>query len=120
MTSHHLRAWLAAAAIVPAMSLAANTNDGMPTPDGVIAIDDIKRGTTVSVQGKVERIMDTDEFRLSDASGDVVVYVGYRNMVPVKVGETVVVDGFVDDDFFVEIYARQITHQDGRVTTLMQ
>jgi len=102
------------------VGLAANSNNGMAAPDGVIAIDDIKRGTTVSVQGKVERILDTDEFRLSDSSGDVVVYVGYRNMVPVNVGENVIVDGIVDDDFFIEIYARQITHEDGRVTQLTQ
>jgi len=85
-----------------------------------MAINDIERDTTVSVQGTVECILDDDEFRLSDSSGDVVVYVGYRNIVSVTVDENVIVNGFVDDDLFVEIYARQIIHEDGRITQLKQ
>lgn len=83
----------------------------------VTPIGDLQRGTTVTVAGTVERITDEDEFRLADASGTVRVYVG-PNWVPANVGETVTVDGFVDNDFGpLEIYARSLTRADGTVVT---
>lgn len=109
-------ALLAVALMAPGLSAA--VDEGL-TPNhqrNITAIDDIKRGSMVTVKGTVERILDTDEFRLSDASGDVVVYVGYRNFVPVNEGETVTVTGFVDNDLLLEIYAREISHSDGRTT----
>lgn len=84
----------------------------------ITAIADAQRGTMVTVQGVVERITDEDEFRLTDASGSIRIYVG-PNWVPVEVGETVTVDGFVDDDIIGprEIYARSLTRYDGTVIT---
>lgn len=83
----------------------------------ITAIADAQRGTVVTVQGTVERITDEDEFRLADASGNVRVYVG-PNWVPAEVGETVIVNGFVDDDLGPrEIYARTLTRADGTVIT---
>jgi uncharacterized protein YdeI (BOF family) len=83
----------------------------------ITPIAEAQRGTMVTVQGTVERITDEDEFRLADASGTIRIYVG-PNWVPAEVGETVVVDGFVDDDLGPrEIYARSLTRADGTVIT---
>ncbi len=80
-------------------------------------IGDLQRGTIVTVEGTVERITDEDEFRLTDASGTVRIYVG-SNWVPANVGEAVTVYGFVDDDLGpLEIYARSLTRADGTVIT---
>lgn len=70
----------------------------------------------VTVKGTVDRITDEDEFRMSDKTGRVRVYVG-PNWVPVDVGEVITVRGFVDDDIIgpLEIYARDITRADGTV-----
>jgi uncharacterized protein YdeI (BOF family) len=86
-----------------------------PTTEVVTPVGDLKRGTMVTVQGTVERILDTDEFRLTDKSGSVRVYVG-PNWVPADVGEVVTVRGFVDDDIGpLELYARSLTRADGSV-----
>lgn len=84
----------------------------------ITPIADAQRGTFVTVQGTVERITDEDEFRLVDTSGHIRIYVG-PNWVPAEVGETVVVNGFVDDDLIAprEIYARSLTRADGSVIT---
>ena len=81
-------------------------------------IADAARGTMVTVQGTVERITDEDEFRLTDATGSIKIYVG-PNWVPAELGETVTVSGFVDDNLIGprEIYARELTRADGSVVT---
>jgi hypothetical protein len=65
-------------------------------PD-ITPIAEAQRGTMVTVQGTVERITDEDEFRLTDATGSILVYVG-PNLVPADVDEAITVSGFVDDD----------------------
>ena len=84
----------------------------------VTPIAEIERGTMVTVAGTVDRITDEDEFRLVDASGSVRVYVG-PNWVPAELGESVTVNGFVDDDVTgpQEIYARSLTRADGTIIT---
>jgi uncharacterized protein YdeI (BOF family) len=78
-------------------------------------IGDLERGTMVTVAGEIERILDTDEFRLRDDSGAIRVCVG-PNWVPAPVGESVTVSGFVDNDFGrLELYARTLTRADGSV-----
>ena len=85
--------------------------------DTITPVSDAQRGTMVTVQGTVERITDEDEFRLADASGTIRIYVG-PNWVPANVGESVIVNGFVDDDPGPrEIYARSLTRADGTVIT---
>jgi uncharacterized protein YdeI (BOF family) len=84
----------------------------------VTSIADAARGTMVTVQGTVERITDEDEFRLTDATGSIQVYVG-PNWVPATLGEAVTVAGFVDDNLLgpKELYARELTRADGSVLT---
>lgn len=84
----------------------------------ITPVADAQRGTMVTVAGTVERITDEDEFRLTDSSGSIRIYVG-PNWVPAEVGESVTVNGFVDDDLLGprEIYARSLTRADGtRIT----
>ena len=85
--------------------------------DQITAVADAQRGTTVTVQGTVERITDEDEFQLADATGSIRIYVG-PNWVPADIGEIVIVNGFVDDDPGpLEIYARSLTRADGSMIT---
>ncbi len=91
--------------------LAATT--AAPALASVQPIAEVTRGSMVTVQGTVERITDEDEFRLSDASGSILIYVG-PTLVPAAVGDVVTVTGLVDDDPGpMEIYAREMTRADG-------
>ncbi len=87
------------------------------TDETITNIEDIKRGTTVKLQGNVSRILDEDEFRLEDDTGSVKIYIGWRNRVVVDVGERVTVKGFVDNDlidlFRPEVYAQELIREDG-------
>lgn len=67
----------------------------------------------VTVTGKIERILDKDEFRLADDTGTIRVYVG-PNWVPAQLGDSITVQGFVDDGIGpLELYARVMTLPDG-------
>jgi uncharacterized protein YdeI (BOF family) len=92
------------------------------TAEEITPIEKLASGMTVTVQGEVTRILDEDEFRIEDSTGSVRVYIGWQNRMPVPVGETVVVRGVVDDDlvsrFRPEIYAFEITREDGTVIKL--
>lgn len=79
----------------------------------------LTRGQLVEVRGMVARITDEDEFILSDASGQVRVYVG-PNFVPASEGEAITVFGRVDDDGLLEIYASRIIRADGTEVALPQ
>ena len=111
-----LLAVLTALAACPQASLQAEeVADEQPAAEIMTPVGDLQRGTMVTVHGTVERILDTDEFRLTDKSGSVRVYVG-PNWVPAEVGEAVTVRGFVDDDIGpLELYARSLTRADGSV-----
>ena len=103
---------LLAACALGAMILTAGTNAAAAA--GTTPIAEVRRGTMVAVAGTVDRILDTDEFRLRDASGAIRIYVG-PNWVPVDVGERVTVRGFVDNDLRKEVYAREIVRADGSI-----
>ena len=92
------------------MGLSSASASGLPTP-----IADLQHGATVTVAGTVTRITDEDEFRLTDGSGTVRVYIG-PNWVPAHVGEAVVVDGIVDGEFSpYEISAQSLVRADGTI-----
>jgi len=83
----------------------------------ITSIADAERGTMVTLQGTVDRIMDTDEFRLRDSTGTIEVDIG-SSWMPADVGEAVTVQGFMDDDIGPrELYARTMTRADGTVVT---
>jgi uncharacterized protein YdeI (BOF family) len=108
MEAHYMRS---GAATFAALAMLAGTAGAEPpaTPIG-----ELRRGTTVTVTGTVARITDDDTFRLSDATGSVLVYVG-PNPVPAETGERVTVNGTVDDDPGpLEIYARRLIRANGQ------
>ena len=82
----------------------------------ITPIDEVQRGTAVTVDGTVERILDEDEFRLADASGRIDVYIG-PNVMPANLGDRVLVRGIVDDGLTREIYAREMVLPDGSTIT---
>jgi uncharacterized protein YdeI (BOF family) len=83
--------------------------------EALTPVDELQRGTMATVSGTVERVLDTDEFRLADDTGQIRIYVG-PNWVPAAVGEAITVFGFVDDGIGpLELYARSLTRADGTV-----
>lgn len=99
-------------ATILALVYVASVQAGSLTP-----LSELQRGTMVSVEGVVDRILDKDEFRLSDDTGHVRVYVG-PDWVPITTGERVRIQGFVDDGIGPrEIYARSLTREDGTEVT---
>lgn len=95
---------------------------GSETGEKITKIGEVTRGANVTLKGQVTRILDDDEFRLTDETGSIRIYIGWRNRVMVKVGETVTVRGFVDDDlinvFRPEVYANELVREDGTVIRL--
>jgi uncharacterized protein YdeI (BOF family) len=89
--------------------------------DMLTALGLVGRGQHVTIEGEVTRVRD-DEFVLRDATGSIEVYIGYRNRMPVRVGDTVRVIGVSDDDTLPglrpDIYADRLVLADGRVITL--
>ena len=76
-------------------------------------IADLQVGETVTITGTVQRITDSDEFRLKDETGSVLVYIGPNN-VPFDLGEKVTVTGIVDREIGqLEVYARSAQRADG-------
>ena len=92
------------------------------TPEKITKIEDVTRGASVTLQGKVTRILVEDEFRLADETGSIRIYIGWRNRVMVTVGESITVRGFVDDDlvnvFRPEVYVNEPVRGDGTLVRL--
>ena len=98
-----LRAFATALVFLLAGSAAASADD----------IADLRRGAMAEVSGTVERVLDYDEFRLKDATGNVRVYVGPQGHT-LQEGQKVAVKGRVDDDLGpLEIYATEIRVEGG-------
>ena len=92
------------------------------SPEKITKIEDVTRGASVTLQGKVTRILVEDEFRLADETGSIRIYIGWRNRVMVTVGESITVRGFVDDDlvnvFRPKVYANEPVREDGTLVRL--
>jgi uncharacterized protein YdeI (BOF family) len=87
----------------------------------VIPISQVRRGQRVTLAGVVDRIRDSDEFILRDDTGRIEIYIGWRNAMPVSMGERVTVFGVADDDVFPgrrpDVYADRILREDGSLVT---
>jgi uncharacterized protein YdeI (BOF family) len=90
----------------------------------ITPIRDVRRGQAVTLQGEVRRLRDSDEFVLRDDTGTITIYIGWRNRMPVSVGQRVTVVGTADDDALPglrpEIYAARIVLPDGRTVELIR
>jgi uncharacterized protein YdeI (BOF family) len=90
----------------------------------VTPIRDVRRGQAVKLQGQVQRLRDSDEFVLRDDTGTITIYIGWRNRMPVTVGQRVTVIGTADDDVIPgsrpEIYASHVVLEDGRTVGLIR
>ncbi len=96
-----------------------------PAADATITpIRDVRRGQSVTLRGTVQRVRDTDEFVLRDDTGSITIYIGWRNRMPVAVGQLVTVIGTADDDVLPglrpEIYASGVVLPDGRTVDLIR
>lgn len=85
--------------------------------EGLTAVSEVRRGQRVMLRGEVQRIRDEDEFILSDGTGRIKVYTGWKNEMHVREGETVTVEGRADDDVLPlmrpEIYASALVLANG-------
>jgi uncharacterized protein YdeI (BOF family) len=82
--------------------------------DGVSSIGGLVRNTMVTIEGTVTRASEEDEFIIRDSTGSVQVYTG-RTFFTVNVGDVVSVTGLVDESAQLEVYADEITFEDGTV-----
>lgn len=95
------------------------------SPDPIPGIDDreltpieeLQVNTMVHVSGEVTRVTDEDEFILADSTGEIKVFTSSRFFVA-EPGERVVVRAFVDDGLVRELYAQEVFHEDGSVTSI--
>lgn len=71
----------------------------------------------ITLNGTLERWLDDDEFILSDDTGSIGVYIGPHE-VPATVGERLTVNGQVDDDLPLEVYADTLQRADGSTFTV--
>lgn len=103
--------------------------DAAPTPAAkadaaVTSVRAVRRGQSVTLRGEVQRLRDSDEFVLRDDTGTITIYIGWRNRMPVSVGQIVTVVGTADDDVIPgrrpEIYASRIVLPDGRAVELIR
>lgn len=105
------------------LTLAVSAWAQAPEADSIRPIGDLRRGEFVAVRGEVIRFRDHDEIRLQDVTGRVDVYLGEqpRARPPFRIGDTITVAGWVDDDLFdfpKEIYASEIILSDGTVLSV--
>lgn len=106
----------ATTSVSPSPGESSGLDSPQEAPD-VISIGALQKNTMVTVQGVVQRISDEDEFVIADETGSVKVSTG-NQFFTVEQGEWVIVEGFVDDDLILEIYAQQITREDGTEVTI--
>lgn len=86
----------------------------------VTAIKDVKRNQPVTVAGTVDRFHDEDEISLRDETGTLRIYLGPQPAA-LELGQRIEVSGFMDDDLVGnELYAREITFEDGTVLTVVR
>lgn len=91
---------------------ASPANPGLTTD-----IANLRNNTFVTLTGEVTRVSEEDEFILTDPTGSVQIFTG-ESFFTVTQGEIVTVTGLVDRSIILEVYAKEIQHQDGTITTI--
>lgn len=86
----------------------------------VTKISELHNYTNSNIKGEVTKILDEDEFRLEDSSGEIKVYTGWKNTNVVKKGETIIVNGKLDPGIIKEFYATEIFKENGEIIKLKQ
>jgi len=84
----------------------------------IIKISELQNYTDSYIQGEVIKMLDEDEFRLQDSSGNIKVYTGWKNTNMVKKGDHITVRGKVDPGMVREFYATEIIKEDGEAIIL--
>ena len=74
---------------------------------------------TITFEGSVERIIDSDTFTVATDAGSERVYLSRTEGVPFATGETLTVTGIVDSFPRREIYATRIVRADGSEMTFV-
>lgn len=95
----------------------------VPTEDEIREISSLRRGEFAIVRGEIIRFRDRDELRIQDETGrlDIDLGDGVSDPRVLKVGDTIMVVGWVDDDLFDfprDLYANEIFLSDGTVITI--
>ena len=93
------------------------TAGSLSRAETITPIAEAIRGAAEAARGAVARVLDHDEIRLADASGDIVVYPGPEPPT-IGAGEELTIRGRIDDDRPQELYAREIIRADGNVVAL--
>lgn len=83
-------------------------------PGESTAVADARRGDHVRLAGTVVRVTDGDQFRLSDDSGSIAIFLPWNGPSLVTVGDAVLIEGIVDDDMTFglarpKVYATALT-----------
>ncbi|ALO16824.1 hypothetical protein L21SP5_03209 [Salinivirga cyanobacteriivorans] len=84
----------------------------------ITKISELQNYTDSYIKGEVIKILDEDEFRLEDSSGNIKVYTGWKNTNVVKKGDKITVRGKVDPGIVKEFYATEIIKEDGEIIKL--
>lgn len=77
-------------------------------------VDQLRPYEPATLQGTVQRVTESDTFVFEDATGSVQIYIGPHRM-PVGAGDSVTVNGRLDDGWPREVYADELVLSDGQV-----
>jgi uncharacterized protein YdeI (BOF family) len=84
----------------------------------ITKISELQNYTDSYIKGEVIKILDEDEFRLEDSSGNIKVYTGWKNTNVVKKEDKITVRGKVDPGIVKEFYATEIIKEGGEIIKL--
>lgn len=84
----------------------------------ITKISELQNYANSYIKGVVIKILDEDEFRLEDGSGNIKIYTGWKNTNAVKKGEKITVKGKLDPGIIKEFYASEIIKENGEIVKL--
>ena len=84
----------------------------------ITRISELENYSDSYIKGEVIKILDEDEFRLKDSSGNIKVYTGWKNTNLVKKDEKITIRGKLDPGIVKEFYATEIIKENGEIIKL--